>query len=149
MPPGRECGELPKRVHLHESSTHPRLLRQPLHISTQHEYRTLRLVEPLGLHQLAPSLAGFMVKLGCSQAMAFDGGAFDGRVYHAFGESCGVGHHQGVNDPQMVLGAVDLTQICFPYLLFMSLTALQSGVLNSLNRFTAAAAAVNFSTKPL
>ena len=37
--------------------------------------------------------------------------------------------------------AVDLTQICFPYLLFMSLTALQSGVLNSLNRFTAAAAA--------
>jgi putative peptidoglycan lipid II flippase len=37
--------------------------------------------------------------------------------------------------------AVDLTRICFPYLLFMSLTALQSGVLNSLNRFTAAAAA--------
>jgi putative peptidoglycan lipid II flippase len=37
--------------------------------------------------------------------------------------------------------AVDLTRICFPYLMFMSLTALQSGVLNSLNRFTAAAAA--------
>jgi putative peptidoglycan lipid II flippase len=37
--------------------------------------------------------------------------------------------------------AVQLTRICFPYLLFMSLTALQSGVLNSLNRFTAAAAA--------
>jgi putative peptidoglycan lipid II flippase len=37
--------------------------------------------------------------------------------------------------------AVELTRICFPYLLFMSLTALQSGVLNSLNRFTAAAAA--------
>jgi len=36
---------------------------------------------------------------------------------------------------------VNLTRICFPYLLFMSLTALQSGVLNSLNRFTAAAAA--------
>ncbi len=36
---------------------------------------------------------------------------------------------------------IDLTRICFPYLLFMSLTALQSGVLNSLNRFTAAAAA--------
>jgi putative peptidoglycan lipid II flippase len=36
---------------------------------------------------------------------------------------------------------VDLTRICFPYLLFMSLTALQSGVLNSLHRFTAAAAA--------
>lgn len=48
---------------------------------------------------------------GRSDPMAFDGGAFDGRVYHAFGESCGVGHHQGVNDPQMVLGAVDLTQI--------------------------------------
>ena len=37
--------------------------------------------------------------------------------------------------------AIELTRICFPYLLFMSLTALQSGVLNSLNRFTAAAAA--------
>ena len=37
--------------------------------------------------------------------------------------------------------AVDLTRICFPYLLFISLAALQSGVLNSLNRFTAAAAA--------
>jgi putative peptidoglycan lipid II flippase len=37
--------------------------------------------------------------------------------------------------------AIDLTRICFPYLLFMSLTALQSGVLNSLHRFTAAAAA--------
>lgn len=37
--------------------------------------------------------------------------------------------------------AVDLTRICFPYLLFMSLTALQSGVLNAMNRFTAAAAA--------
>ena len=37
--------------------------------------------------------------------------------------------------------AVDLTRICFPYLLFMSLAALQAGVLNSLNRFTAAAAA--------
>ncbi len=44
------------------------------------------------------------------------------------------------NDAKFDL-AVDLTRICFPYLLFMSLTALQSGVLNSLNRFTAAAAA--------
>ena len=44
-------------------------------------------------------------------------------------------------DPAMFDLAVELTQICFPYLLFMSLTALQSGVLNSLNRFTAAAAA--------
>ena len=35
--------------------------------------------------------------------------------------------------------AVALTRIAFPYLLFMSLTALQSGVLNSLRRFAAAA----------
>jgi putative peptidoglycan lipid II flippase len=34
-----------------------------------------------------------------------------------------------------------LTQVCFPYLLFMTLTALQGGVLNSLHRFSAAAAA--------
>jgi putative peptidoglycan lipid II flippase len=45
------------------------------------------------------------------------------------------------SDPETFDLAVVLTQICFPYLLFMSLTALQSGVLNSLNRFTAAAAA--------
>ena len=45
------------------------------------------------------------------------------------------------SDPQTFALAVDLTRICFPYLLLMSLTALQSGVLNSLNRFTAAAAA--------
>ena len=44
-------------------------------------------------------------------------------------------------DVQKLQLTIDLTQICFPYLLFMSLTALQSGVLNSLNRFTAAAAA--------
>jgi putative peptidoglycan lipid II flippase len=37
--------------------------------------------------------------------------------------------------------AVQLTQITFPYLLFMSLIALQSGVLNSLHRFGHAAAA--------
>jgi putative peptidoglycan lipid II flippase len=45
------------------------------------------------------------------------------------------------DDPPKFDLAVDLTRICFPYLLFISLTALQSGVLNSLNRFTAAAAA--------
>jgi putative peptidoglycan lipid II flippase len=44
-------------------------------------------------------------------------------------------------DAQKLQLTVELTRICFPYLLFMSLTALQSGVLNSLNRFTAAAAA--------
>jgi putative peptidoglycan lipid II flippase len=43
--------------------------------------------------------------------------------------------------PERVDLTVKLLQICFPYLLFMSLTALQGGVLNSLNRFTAAAAA--------
>ncbi len=46
-----------------------------------------------------------------------------------------------VGDKETFDLAVDLTRIAFPYLLFMSLTALQSGVLNSLNRFTAAAAA--------
>ena len=45
------------------------------------------------------------------------------------------------DDPAQRELAIELTRICFPYLLFMSLTALQSGVLNSLNRFTAAAAA--------
>lgn len=44
-------------------------------------------------------------------------------------------------DVQKLQLTIELTRICFPYLLFMSLTALQSGVLNSLNRFTAAAAA--------
>lgn len=48
---------------------------------------------------------------GRDDPMAFDGGSFDGRVYHAFGESCGVGHQQGTNDPLMVLGAVDLGSI--------------------------------------
>jgi putative peptidoglycan lipid II flippase len=37
--------------------------------------------------------------------------------------------------------AVSLTRIAFPYLVFMSLVALLGGVLNSLHRFTAAAAA--------
>ncbi len=46
-----------------------------------------------------------------------------------------------VGDKETFDLAVSLTRIAFPYLLFMSLTALQSGVLNSLNRFTAAAAA--------
>jgi len=37
--------------------------------------------------------------------------------------------------------ATELTRIAFPYLLFISLVSLQSGVLNSLGRFAAAAAA--------
>lgn len=45
------------------------------------------------------------------------------------------------DDPQKYALAVDLTQIAFPYLLCMSLVALLSGVLNSLERFWAAAAA--------
>ena len=44
---------------------------------------------------------------------------------------------------QMVL-AVELTRIVFPYLVFICLTALVSGVLNSMGRFTAAAAAPVF-----
>lgn len=43
--------------------------------------------------------------------------------------------------PDKLALTTKLTIICFPYLLFMSLTALQGGVLNSLHRFTAAAAA--------
>ncbi|MEM7776057.1 MAG: murein biosynthesis integral membrane protein MurJ [Pseudomonadota bacterium] len=45
------------------------------------------------------------------------------------------------SDPAKYALAVDLTQIAFPYLLCMSLVALLSGVLNSLERFWAAAAA--------
>lgn len=37
--------------------------------------------------------------------------------------------------------AAELSRICFPYLLFISLTSLQAGVLNSLGRFAAAAGA--------
>ncbi len=44
-------------------------------------------------------------------------------------------------DPEKLALAVDLTRITFPYLLFMSVTALLSGILNSLYRFAAAAAA--------
>jgi putative peptidoglycan lipid II flippase len=41
--------------------------------------------------------------------------------------------------PEKLALTTSLTIVCFPYLLFMSLTALQGGVLNSLNKFTAAA----------
>jgi putative peptidoglycan lipid II flippase len=44
------------------------------------------------------------------------------------------------NDPEKFANAVDLTRIMFPYLLFISLTALEGGVLNSLERFAATAA---------
>jgi putative peptidoglycan lipid II flippase len=42
-------------------------------------------------------------------------------------------------DPAKFSLAVDLTRIMFPYLLYISLTALQGGVLNSLERFAATA----------
>lgn len=45
------------------------------------------------------------------------------------------------DDPVKFAHAVLFTQITFPYLLFMSLTALQGGILNSLHRFAHAAAA--------
>lgn len=44
-------------------------------------------------------------------------------------------------DPDKFDLAVVLTRICLPYLLFMSLVAMLAGVLNSLGRFAAAAAA--------
>jgi putative peptidoglycan lipid II flippase len=45
------------------------------------------------------------------------------------------------DDPEKFALTVELSRIAFPYLLFMSLVALLSGVLNSLHRFAAAAAA--------
>ncbi len=47
-------------------------------------------------------------------------------------------------DPQTFLLAVELTRMTFPYLLFMALTALFGGVLNSLGKFAAVAAAPVF-----
>ncbi|MDH5489088.1 MAG: murein biosynthesis integral membrane protein MurJ [Rhodospirillaceae bacterium] len=46
-----------------------------------------------------------------------------------------------VNDPERFNTTVDLARITFPYLLFISLVSLLSGVLNSVGRFWAAAAA--------
>ena len=46
-----------------------------------------------------------------------------------------------VGRPAKFAMAVQFTQVSFPYLLFMSLTAVQGGVLNSLSRFAHAAAA--------
>jgi putative peptidoglycan lipid II flippase len=43
-------------------------------------------------------------------------------------------------DPEKFSLAVELAQITFPYLLFIALVALQGGVLNSVDRFAAAAA---------
>ena len=45
------------------------------------------------------------------------------------------------DDPPKFALSVLLTQVTFPYLLFMSLTALQGGILNSLHQFMHAAAA--------
>ncbi|MCO6419936.1 murein biosynthesis integral membrane protein MurJ [Siccirubricoccus sp. KC 17139] len=49
-----------------------------------------------------------------------------------------------IGDPMKLGLAVELTRITFPYLLFICLTALVSGVLNGLDRFAAAAAAPIF-----
>lgn len=46
-----------------------------------------------------------------------------------------------VSDPEKFALTVELTRLTFPYLLFMALVALLGGVLNSLERFRAAAAA--------
>jgi putative peptidoglycan lipid II flippase len=46
-----------------------------------------------------------------------------------------------ISDPATFDLAVELTRITFPYLLFMALVALLGGILNSLDRFAAAAAA--------
>src|SRR5688500_7541730 len=43
------------------------------------------------------------------------------------------------DDPEKFALAIELTRITFPYLIFISLVSLFSGVLNSLTRFTAAA----------
>src|SRR5208282_6258445 len=43
-------------------------------------------------------------------------------------------------EPEKFALAVDLARITFPYLLFIALVALQGGVLNSVDRFAAAAA---------
>ncbi len=46
-----------------------------------------------------------------------------------------------VDDPGLMASAVELSRIAFPYLFFISLTSLQSGILNALHIFAAPAAA--------
>ncbi len=46
-----------------------------------------------------------------------------------------------IDEPAKFAYAVQFTQVTFPYLLFMSLTALQGGMLNSVHRYGSAAAA--------
>lgn len=41
----------------------------------------------------------------------FEAALWDGHVYYVFGESCGVGYQQGRSDPNLVLGALALTEI--------------------------------------
>jgi len=45
------------------------------------------------------------------------------------------------DQPEQLADITELARIAFPYLLFVSLTSLQSGVLNAMNRFAVAAAA--------
>lgn len=44
-------------------------------------------------------------------AAPFDAMQWNHRVYYVFGESCGPGYHQGVNDPSFVLGAINLAEV--------------------------------------
>ena len=46
-----------------------------------------------------------------------------------------------IDDPDRFIPAVDMARITFPYILFISLVALQGGVLNALDRFSPFAAA--------
>lgn len=77
----------------------------------------------------ALSVLAFWMLIFCGAAMAFMPWIFP---LFAQGFS---------SDPKTEALGIELTRICFPYLGFMSLTALLGGVLNSLGRYTAAAAA--------
>ena len=46
-----------------------------------------------------------------------------------------------INDPEKLNIAIDLTRITFPFLFFISLASFFSAILNSHNKFAAAAAA--------
>ena len=79
--------------------------------------------------QDALSVMAFWMLIFCGAAMAFMPW-----IFPLFA--------QGFSDePQTRDLGIELTRICFPYLGFMSLAALLGGVLNSLGRYTAAAAA--------
>ncbi len=99
-----------------------------------------------------------------AKRVAEDGAALEGGAAQAFGEQVLAGLLSVVfvlvliaqlampwlifaiafgfaDDPEKLQLSVALSQIQFPYLLFMSLVAMFSGILNALNRFAAAAGA--------